>query len=149
MLSKDALGVFQQRLQDARRPLETLTVHDGITAMASFYQDERADDCELDEDGDMLLVQWGPMVARGVPSTFEVNVTRQFIGPQQDAEVVQLSLTFSFPLDPSWGTVERGDRWFETPDLVAELPDLVASLAVFEVVAQRTDAHVTLTFEPT
>ena len=149
MLSSDALDIFQQRLQDARRPLETLTVHDGIAAMASFYQDERADDCELDEDGDMLLVQWGPMVARGVPPTFEVNVTRQFIGPQQDAEVVQLSLTFSFPLDPSWGTVERGDRWFETPDLVAELPDLVASLAVFEVAAQRTDARVTLTFEPT
>ena len=149
MLSTDALDVLQERLRAAQLSLETLPVHEGVAAMASFYRDERADDVDLEDDGDMLLVQWGPQVIRGQTSSFVVDVTRQFMSPEQDGEVVQLSLRFSFPLDAGLEEIASDNQWFETPDDVDEVEALVRSREVFEVVARRTDARVTLTFEPT
>lgn len=61
--------------------------------MAEFYHIHRAEDCEVDEDGDMLLYQWGTY-DWGAGRWFEINITRQFI-PSDGAEdeILQLSLT--------------------------------------------------------
>ena len=33
----------------------------GIEALLAFYEEDRAEGCLIDEDGDMLLFQWGTM----------------------------------------------------------------------------------------
>ncbi len=149
MLSNDALDVFRKRLREAHLALESLSVADGFAAMASFYHDERAEDCDIEGDGDMLLAQWGPVVVKGEPTAFEVDVTRQFMGSEEDGEITQLSLTFVFPPDAELLAIKRGDVWFEKPDEASKLGELLASREVFELVAQRTDATVRLKFEAT
>ena len=48
--------------------------------MVIFYKNERADDCDIDSDGEH----------------FEFDITRQFIGAScEDEEIWQLSLTFN------------------------------------------------------
>ena len=102
MLSRDALTTFRRRLTGSTLVVETLTPQAGLAAMVSFYRDERVDDCDVDEDGDMLLVEWGPQSGRaGSAGDFAFSVIRQFIGPEQDAEVWQLALTFLLPVAPS------------------------------------------------
>lgn len=149
MLSADAPGVLRKRLRRAHLALKTLSVHQGFAAMASFYREERADDCDLEDDGDMLLVQWGAEVVAGHTPSFKVDMTRQFMSSEQDGEILQLSLTFSFPLDADLKKIKSGERWFATPDEAAELERFLASRKVFKDVAQRTDARVKITFEPT
>ena len=43
--------------QQAR--IERLAAAEALELMAAFYRDVRAEDCDLDADGDMLLFQWG------------------------------------------------------------------------------------------
>src|SRR5260370_27897402 len=87
---------FQQLIKAKALQLSSLSPAEGITLMLALYQDERADGCEIDEDGDMLLYQWG-CYDWGQGETFEFNITRQFMdGAGEEEDIRQLSLTFKF-----------------------------------------------------
>ncbi len=66
------------RIERAGRPLRELTPADGIDLMTSFYLEERAEGCGIDNDGDMLLYQWGTY-DWGEGESFEFDITRQLI----------------------------------------------------------------------
>jgi hypothetical protein len=91
------------------KPIKDLTAREGIDAMLAFYKEQRAKCAPLDEDGDMLLYQWG---AEG--KTFMLDLTRQFILPDED-EPYQLSLTFRYRVDDELGEAEGGNEWCSTP----------------------------------
>lgn len=83
--------------------LETMTVDDGVSAMLKFYTEHRAQHTRLDEDGDMLLLQW---------SSGRLDVTRQLIrSGTPDSPIHQLSLRFTTDtvLPPA------GDVWYVDP----------------------------------
>ena len=112
MRSVDALGELQRLIESRGATLETLSVHDGLATMMEHYRTARADDCSLDEDGDMLLFQWGTY-DWGRGPFFEIDLTRQFAtGDGDDENIWQLSLTFMF-----WPTrtLAAGHRWCARP----------------------------------
>ena len=114
MRSGDALSELQRRIAS---PLDSISLHDGLGAMIELYRAARTDDCSVDEDGDMLLFQWGTY-DWGKGPYFEIDLTRQFAPTGGDDEQIwQLSLTFLF-----WPTrtLEAGHRWCARP---AELDD--------------------------
>jgi hypothetical protein len=49
-----------------------------LDIMISFYLTVRASKCDLKDDGDMLLYQWG-VYDYAEEHTFSVDITRQFI----------------------------------------------------------------------
>lgn len=118
MKSSDALKEFERFLKSRGANVDTLSVRDGIDAMIDFYQTVRADDCAVDNDGDMLLLQWGTY-DWGQGPRFELGVTRQFIRDGgEDEDIWQLSLKFLF--EPN--AIESGNRWCASP---AELDEFV------------------------
>ena len=53
--------------------------------MLAFYASERCDGCVLEEDGDMLLFQWGTY-NWGDSTHFELNITRQLMPGGEDGD---------------------------------------------------------------
>jgi hypothetical protein len=137
---------FLKRLEAAGVALNTLTPAAGVEAMLAFYNEERADRCDLDEDGDMLLFQWG-INDWGHGPAFEVNLTRQLIvADDEDDSPQQLSLTFRFDPTVAPKGLKDGNRWCESPDGLAAFRRFVSASKAFQAVGQLAPAGVELQF---
>jgi len=137
---KEYLG----RLKKSGRDLATLQPAIGFEVMLDFYAKERADGCSIEEDGDMLLYQWGTH-DWGDGESFQYNVTRQFIvADGDDDEIQQLSLTFHFAPSKSLGQLESGSKWCRSPDELGEFRTYITESAPIAVIAQLKPVEVTL-----
>lgn len=95
--------------------------------MFSFYQSVAAEGCDT-PDGDMLLFQWGTY-DWGAGKHFEINITRQFIEPEDEesAAISQLGLTFRFEPTPERDALGAANRWCGS-----QAESLIAREFVFE-----------------
>jgi hypothetical protein len=136
---------FLKRLEAAGQSLGTLTPAVGVEAMLAHYAEERADGCPLDEDGDMLLFQWGTH-DWGKGPAFEVSIVRQLIvADDEDEEPRQLDLLFRF--GPSAGaSAGDGNRWCESPDQLAKFRRFVTGSAALKAVGNLSPESVELRF---
>lgn len=134
---------FRRRIDDANRDLATLDVVEGFDLMLSFYEEERAEGCEVGNDCDMLLYQWGAYDwGKGA---FEIDITRQLIGPGgEDDDIFQLSLTFTFAPTNESRAVEKGNRWWSRPNEVELFRDFIHKSAAFQAVLDQAPQTVTL-----
>lgn len=120
------------------RASQPLTVQRVLDEMTAWYRDHRVEGAALDEDGDMLLVQWGAsrlLVVSGptdlrtlgdedlVFADQEVkylNVTRQVFATGEHGEAefddsaVQMSITIGFALAD--GNEPGANLWIHSPD---------------------------------
>lgn len=143
MKSSDALHTFKRLLAARGTDAATLAVAQGFDAMFEFYRNERADDCEIENDGDMLLFQWGTYGERNA-RRFELDITRQFIRPEgEDDDIWQLSLTFVFPPNE----IPSGDSWCGAPPDLDSFAEFVRSHAAYAAVAHDTPVLVELDYE--
>ena len=144
MKPKQSKKELVKRLEAGRVKLATAGVAGGIAAMLGFYADQRAEDCEIDADGDMLLYQWGVYnFAKG--ETFQLDITRQFILPDED-EPYQLSLTFHFEPSPSLRKIAAGNEWCGTPEELPAFRGFINSSAAYLAVANEKPKKVELDF---
>ncbi|MDB5340428.1 MAG: hypothetical protein JWN70_6047 [Planctomycetaceae bacterium] len=136
---------FLKRLDAAGISLNDLPVSDGIDAMLNYYSAERVEGCDLEEDGDMLLFQWGTY-DWGKGASFEVNITRQLIAASdEDDEPQQLSLTFQF--DSAVGSkAGEGNQWCESPDGLAPFQRSIVASKALKAVGQQPPRSITLRF---
>lgn len=79
MRPNQAKEKLEERIKQAGTPTSDLTLPQGIQLMLDFYRDVRTQGCDLDDDGDMLLFQWGTYDWDGTGPTFQCDITRQFI----------------------------------------------------------------------
>jgi hypothetical protein len=136
---------FLKRLEAAGLSLDSLTPAAGVEAMMTYYAEERAEGCPFEDDGDMLLFEWGNY-DWGKGPAFEVAITRQLIVPDdENEEPRQLGLTFRF--DPSIGnTVGKGNRWCRSLEELASFRRFVTRSAALKGVAQQSAVSVELRF---
>ena len=89
-----------------------LTPANSINLMIEFYKQIRAENCPINEDGDMLLYQWGTF-NWGEDMYFQWGITRQFIetGFEGDDGMSQLSLCFYFHSSEDFNSLRSGNRW--------------------------------------
>jgi hypothetical protein len=116
MKPKTAKKELEKLVKKTVKTMASMTPAQGIRLMLDFYRDVRAAGCPLDEDGDMLLFQWG-VYDSGKDETFQCGMTRQFIDAksQDDDAISQLSLTFHYP--PSTRPAGlNGNKWCTSPD---------------------------------
>ena len=145
MKPKQSLKALTERIEATGASLANLTAAEGVAAMLSFYADERADGCDLDEDGDMLLYQWGVYPSGRSGETFQLDITRQFILPRQD-EPYQLSLTFHFPATPKLTKIKPGDEWCSSPDEMKGFRETVLKSPAYRAVAKDAPKRIELDF---
>ena len=93
--------------------------------MLEFYGDERVSDCELDEDGDMLLYEWGTY-DWGAGHWFNCQITRQFI-PRDggDEDIFQLTVTAKYTPSSQTDALGSGNKWCGSPSELATFTDCV------------------------
>ena len=118
--------------------------------MLGFYQNERADGCEIDEDRDRLLYQWDQWGSYdwGRGDIFELNIIREFIDRTSENEVGQwLSLTFKFKPTKSLKGLGDGEHCCNCPDEIEEFRSFIESSPPFKAVAKTKPAKVTLKFD--
>jgi hypothetical protein len=140
MTPKKAEAEFRKRLAC---PVENLTASKGIAAMLAFYVAQRAKNVVVEDDGDMLLFQWG--ITPVEPEEFHVNITRQFFRTGED-EPYHLSLSFSFPPAASPANLKSGNRWCRTPEDVEEFGSFIESSPAFAAVKSGLPMRVELAF---
>ncbi len=109
--------------------------------MLAFYAEERVEGCSLDEDGDMLLYQWGTN-DWGEGEAFEFNITRQFINAKD--EVSQLSLTYRFAVSKGTRAVGAGIKWCESPDELEKFRRFVSDSKAYKLATALVPTAVTL-----
>ncbi len=115
--------------------------------MLSFYTESRVEDCNVDDDGDMLLVQWGTY-DWGAGEHFEFNVTRQLIrNPSEDEDIWQLALTFRYRPDTFLRSLGEGNRWCHHPRDIEVFRATTEQNPPFLAVADRDDSTAELTYE--
>ncbi len=135
MNANQAKQKFEILINNAVPSLIDLTVDRAVTLMLDFYRHERADDCELANDGDMLLYQWGTY-DWGEGKSFEFDLTRQFIVDDgtEDDDVWQLSLTFKFLPTNDLVSKDTGNRWCNNPDpaSINEFETFIRNSAAYE-----------------
>ncbi|MFN0056543.1 MAG: hypothetical protein ACKV0T_30725 [Planctomycetales bacterium] len=145
MKPRKAKTRFLKRLEAAGRSLNALTPVAGVEAMLTYYTEERADGCPLDQDGDMLLFQWGTY-DWGAGPAFEVSIVRQFIvANEEDDEPRQLDLQFRFA--PAAGaSAGKGNCWCESPDRLPEFQRFIMGSPALEAVGNLSPESVELRF---
>jgi hypothetical protein len=128
MKPRAAKKQFLQILKDAGLKTASLEPARGIELMMDFYRNERAEGCEIEEDGDMLLFQWGEYDE----SVFDIDITRQFIDEKaEDENIRQLSLTFQFKLTEPLQKLAEGNRWCHSPKELAEFRTFILASQAF------------------
>lgn len=154
MKALHALERFKTFAAQNEKLLDSLSPSEAIELMVAFYTEVRAEDCNLDADGDMLLFQWGTY-NWGTGEWFEYNITRQFIfsdangeGDEQEAEdcIWQLSMTLKFTPTPELKSLPAGNRWCERPDEIADFLSFIRSCQASELVKTYNSEITELTF---
>jgi hypothetical protein len=146
MKVRDTKKQFVQVLKKRGLKLSSLSPEEGIDAIIAFYKDVRADGCDLKQQGDMLLYQWGNY-DWGVGESFEFDITRQLIeGDGEDENIRQLNLTFHFKPTDSLHKLKNGNRWCRSPKMLKSFQSFVKSSGPFKAVAATKPAEVSLEF---
>lgn len=138
-------------LQDfAAGDLGARAPRDAFDVFFEFYAQVRAEGCDVGNDGDMLLFQWGTY-DWGDGERFEFGLTRQFMwtaGDDEDEqELWQLSVTFRMPPTDRTVRLGAGDRWCGSPSGLQAFREWVRSTAVFSELAGSYDGTAEVRFE--
>lgn len=123
--------------------LDTLSAQDGFDFVFAFFEGVRSSEALPDEDdGDMLLFQWGHPWQR--EDTFYVSMTRQLIFPDgDDQEIHQLSLQYDFTA-ADLPQVDRGNAWCHRRADLPAFRTLVAESDAMRAIAGHAQLSVGL-----
>lgn len=125
--------------------LEANTVEQLIDAMIVFYRDQRIDGLDLDADGDMLLFQWGTY-DWGEGESFELDIARQFLDPEED-EPLQLHILMKFPPTEATKAFEDGNKWCDSPIDIASFNEFIHPCGAYLAMRSAVPASVEIDFE--
>jgi hypothetical protein len=138
---------FERRLS---QPVSELSLHDLYAALFSFYREDRPKGAiSEDEDGDMLLFQWGSYDWHDSAGLlFECALVRQIIWPDQDGEarIFQLSVRQRRPVTADLKTSDSGEIWCRRLSGLGLFQDAVVSSAPYRI-CDAAGGSAVLTFE--
>jgi hypothetical protein len=106
-----------------------------IEEAIDLYEKTRVEGTNVDQDGDMLLFQWGTF-DWGDGKNFEVDLTRQITldlpDPDDAADSMQqLHLQLLYPCSASTENLGRGSKWCGSPGTLSEFKRFLSESDVF------------------
>lgn len=147
MNARTAKEEFEAYVRARGANLQALSPSAGVEAMLAFYHDVRADGCDPEQSGDMLLYQWGTYDWGSGPH-FKFDVTRQLVMPPgEDENIWQLGLTFRFAPSPTLQTLGSGNKWCASPTEQEAFATFLRAHPAYASVRARSDAAVELRYE--
>ena len=154
----DSVDTFNKFAAANGVDLAACTPRQGLEQMLAFFRSIKPTGCVQEEDGDMLLFQYGTY-DWGSGRWFELDITRQFLdlehvfeddddddeddddddGPHDDdqATMSQLSLTFSFRPSPELDALDSDNRWNEGVALEDAFVSFVFDSAAMRLLCDR------------
>jgi hypothetical protein len=103
-----------------------------VAVITDWYESVRAEDVVgLDEDGDMLLFQWGTY-DWGEGPFFIYDLTRQLIlegSADDDASIWQLNCELRYSGGPDTEPLGEGGEWCSSPSELDDFRSMIASAA--------------------
>jgi len=141
---------FERHLADHGLALAQLGAKQAVETMVAFYAAERVEGAHIDEDGDMLLFQWGTYDWGDGPS-FQYDITRQLIVQDDDDDdaIWQLSLTLHYEPGEDAQALGSGDQWCDSPDHLDEFLHFIEDAPSTRFARRTSPRRVQLEFEPT
>ena len=150
MRANSSKAALESMLVHSGTDLQQLSVKDGFSMMLDFYRHQRAADCLIEADGDMLLFEWGAY-DWGSGEVFSMKLTRQLIDESdgEDEHIWQLSLAFRFPPTARLRNLGSGNQWCPCPDaqVVQAFVDFVHQSDAFQYTSLLQPAEVELTYQ--
>jgi hypothetical protein len=147
MKAKNVKKEFLRFLAARGESLPKMTPSRAVEAMLSFYQDVRAEECNLAGNADMLLFQWGTH-DWGHGDHFELDITRQFIfGDGEDEDIWQFHVTFRFAPNEDLAQLASGDRWCRSLEDLPGFTLFVREHPASVAAGSRTDGVASLHYE--
>ena len=148
MKPKSAKKEFEKFISDAGNAVASLSPEQAVSLVLNFYEQVRAEDCPLDEDGDMLLYQWGVYDDGGGGKSFHFDLTRQFMLADSDSDegMSQLSLTLHFKPTLALKAIEDSNEWCHSPDDLEEFREFINNSEAYRAVAQLKPTNVKIQF---
>ncbi len=145
MHPSDSVSTFQDSLAAAGTTLEELTPAAALSQMAVFYLDVRAERCIMDEEGDVLVFQWGVNDQEPEP-TFQLEFARHFIEPGDEDEdgMSQMSLILHYTPTPALLALEPGVHECSSPTDLMEFEKAVLASSAYQAVAELKPQETTL-----
>jgi len=131
MLPRESVMTFKKQLEKANIKIENVYLNEVIDQCIQFYQITRCEKVDLNNDGDMILVQWGSY-DWGSGRYFEFDITRQFIeiGKEGDDAFSQFRFTLYYPPDIFDKSV-KGNKWFNNPNNCSEIKKYILQLPIY------------------
>jgi hypothetical protein len=120
--------------------LEDLPVTKAFALLLRFYDEYRPTGAmPLDEDGDMLLYEWGTY-NWGNGRSFNLSLTRQVLYPdgEHDQAVWQLRLIFKYPAEPDLDALKSGSAWLHDPSGMTEFRSGIFDSASFAACSRKS-----------
>ena len=111
--------------------IDVLRLPTTIAAFLDFYGEERAIGCEVGDDADMLLFEWGTF-DWGDGEHFELNLARQLIFGVGDEKTWQLKLTYAFQPTDGFRSFGAENRWCASPDELSTFRQDVEQSGVYK-----------------
>ncbi len=146
MTPKNSKAELEKRIGQSGIAVSALTPVQAVRLALDFYTEVRADGCELDEDGDMLLFQWGTYDL-GQGRAFQFDITRQFIVSEDEddnAAISQLSLRFHFMPSAQLDAIKGGNRWCGGLEELADFEVFIIASDAYRAVQASLPSKVTL-----
>jgi len=89
---------------------------DALERFISFFASTDIEGCDKENDGDMLLFQWGGPYSWD--SYYSINLTRQYSFEDDDGEYLGMQqLGMDCKYDPESINIESGNLWYDGKDI--------------------------------
>jgi len=116
MRAADAQAALERFVAGRGSDLDDLDAEAAVDAMLTWYELERPDDVDVEDNADMLLFQWGAYDWGG--RSFHYNITRQLIFGEEE-DIWQLSMTLHYPPNEAMVALAATSEWCRRPDRAA------------------------------
>lgn len=148
MDARQVLAQFQAFLNAQRIDIASAPPEVGFEAMLSFYAEQRVEGCDSENDGDMLLFQWGTQ-DWGEGPEFELDLTRQviFTDEEDDDAIWQLHLTYHYHPTSELRALKADDHWCPTPADLPGFRELIASSKAYQLLRAQPAIKVSAFYE--
>ncbi len=135
MNKRSITASFKRYLKDQKLKEKDLTLASLPELFLAYYQTVPFETVGLENDGDMLLFQYGTY-DWGQGEHFQINLTRQLIGmhdeeEEQEDHMYQLQVTLSYkPAD--FASVESFNKWSSDCSTLDEFKEIILTSAGYQ-----------------
>ena len=129
---KEAITAFEKQLKNSIIDFHNISVELLIDQQLTFYKKIRAKNVSYENDGDMILFQWGTY-DWGEGKYFQFDIARQFIETDKNGDdAISQFHTILFYDPNSIGEEIQGNKWFNNYKNTDEIKIFILQSDIYE-----------------